>query len=89
MVPDVCGNVSVLGARMERKRKRIPLAVLAETQHGAPALMRMVSGAQDEELRTVPEPGSLGLALGALAVMAGLAARRPGRARRDNTDPPR
>lgn len=72
MVPDVCGNVSVLGARMERKRKRIPLAVLAETQHGAPALMRLVSGAEDEEARTVPEPGSLVLALGALGAMAAL-----------------
>ena len=72
MVPDVCGNVSVLGARMERKRKRIPLAVLAETAHGAPPLLRLVSGADDQEARTVPEPGSLALALGALALMAGL-----------------
>lgn len=76
MVPDVCGNVSVLGARMERKRKRIPLAVLAETLHGAPALMRLVSGAEDEEVRTVPEPGSLALALGALAAMAGFSRLR-------------
>jgi hypothetical protein len=29
------------------------------------------------------------LALGALAVMAGVAARRQGRARRDSADPPR
>ena len=88
MVPDVCGNVSVLGARMERKRKRIPLPVLAETLHGAPALMRMVSGAQDEalQLNTVPEPDSLALALGALAVMAGVATRRHRRARRDAAD---
>lgn len=90
MVPDVCGNVSVLGARMERKRKRVPLAVLAETHHGAPALMRLVSGAQDQEqLNTVPEPDSLALALGALAVMAGVAARRHRRVRRDATDPQR
>jgi hypothetical protein len=91
MVPDVCGNVSVLGARMERKRKRVALPVLAETQHGAPALMRLVSGAQDEaqQRNTVPEPDSLVLALGALAVMAGVAARRQGRARRDSADPPR
>jgi hypothetical protein len=88
MVPDVCGNVSVLGARMERKRKRIALPVLAETPHGAPALMRLVSGAQDQEqpLRTVPEPDSLALALGALALMAGVAARRQRRARRDAAD---
>lgn len=72
MVPDVCGNVSVLGARMERKRKRIALPVLAETLHGAPALMRLVSGAEEQEANTVPEPDSLALAVGALAVMAGL-----------------
>lgn len=82
MVPDVCGNVSVLGARMERKRKRVPLAVLAETLHGAPALMRLVSGAEDQEVNTVPEPGSLALALGALAVMGGLAGLRQRRKRR-------
>jgi len=83
MVPDVCGNVSVLGARMERKRKRIALPVLAETLHGAPALMRLVSGAQDQQANTVPEPGSLALALGALAAMVGLVQLRQRRARRD------
>jgi hypothetical protein len=82
MVPDVCGNVSVLGARMERKRKRVPLAVLAETLHGAPMLMRLVSGAEDQEANTVPEPGSLTLALGALAVMGGLARLQQRRRRR-------
>jgi hypothetical protein len=81
MVPDVCGNVSVLGARMERKRKRVPLAVLAETLHGAPALMRLISGAEDQEVNTVPEPGSLVLALGALAVLAGLSRLKQGKAR--------
>jgi hypothetical protein len=87
MVPDVCGNVSVLGARMERKRKRIPLAVLAETLHGAPALMRLVTGAEDREVRTVPEPGSLALALGALGLMAGLARLRQSRARARGANP--
>jgi hypothetical protein len=72
MVPDVCGNVSVLGARMERNRKRVPLAVLAVTAHGAPALMRMVSGAAEAEVHTVPEPGTLACVLGALAVWAGI-----------------
>jgi hypothetical protein len=71
MVPDVCGNVSVLGARMERKRQRVALPVLAETAHGAPALMRLVSGAREDAVMTVPEPGSFALALAALGGLAG------------------
>lgn len=71
MVPDVCGNVSVLGARMERKRKRVALPVLAQTAHAAPALM-LVSGAEDDPARTVPEPGTLACVIAALAAWGGL-----------------
>lgn len=70
MVPDVCGNVSVLGARMERGRKRMPLAVLAETDHGAPGLLLM-SGAGEDPAISVPEPSALATALAALAAACG------------------
>jgi hypothetical protein len=71
MVPDVCGNVSVLGARMERGRKRMPLAVLAETDHGAPGLLLM-AGSGDDPAQAVPEPSALACALAALAAACGV-----------------
>lgn len=84
MVPDVCGNVSVLGARMERGRKRLALAVLAETSHDAPAVINTGAG-EDESpapFNTVPEPSSLASTLAALgaATLAGAWARRRRRA---------
>ncbi len=79
MVPDVCGNVSVLGARMERNRKRVPLAVLAETAHGAPMLLRLMSADPDDPAKPVPEPGTLACVLAALAAL-GWSARRRARA---------
>lgn len=66
MVPDVCGNVSVLGARMERGRKRVALAVLAETAHGAPALL-LAADNDDPAVHAVPEPGTLACVLAGLA----------------------
>lgn len=69
MVPDVCGNVSVLGARMERNRKRVPLAALAQTPHAAPPLLRLLSGDAGDIARPVPEPGTLACALAALAAL--------------------
>lgn len=71
MVPDVCGNVSVLGARMERGRKRTPLAVLAETDHGAPGLLLMAGTGDDPGVMSVPEPSAMATALAALAAAFG------------------
>lgn len=87
MVPDVCGNVSVLGARMERRRARP--AVLAETPHGGPQLLLVrAEETAGEAARRVPEPGTpalLGAGLAAAAVLAW--ARR--RSRRPSSDPAR
>ncbi|MBI5256486.1 MAG: PEP-CTERM sorting domain-containing protein [Burkholderiales bacterium] len=72
MVPDVCGNVSVLGARLERNRKRVPLPVLALTAHGGPLLMTLGAEGEDPTGRALPEPGTLALVLGVLAAWVGL-----------------
>lgn len=70
MVPDVCGNVSVLGERGEKRR---PQALLTA---GAPAdeWYVLAMGDLPGDPNRVPLPGSLGLALLALAV--GCATRR-------------
>lgn len=73
MVPDVCGNVSVLGARMERGRKRVALPVLAETAHGAPGLLLGI-GTTSDPAQQVPEPGTLACVAAALAAAAGVGA---------------
>lgn len=69
MVPDVCGNVSVLGARMERGRKRLALAVMAETEHAGPKLLLTGAGEEDDPMPrfAVPEPSTLADVLAALA----------------------
>ena len=62
MVPDVCGNVSVLGARGERED---PLLAAADAQgRGASA------DADPDARHEVPEPGSLASVLLALAALA-------------------
>jgi len=64
MVPDVCGNVSVLGARGERED---PLLA------GADAQGRAAGNGGDKDARLeVPEPGSLAIVLAALASLAGV-----------------
>jgi hypothetical protein len=72
MVPDVCGNVSVLGARMERKRPRV--AVLAEWAHGGPRLLRLRALEEEDPPQSVPEPATLALAVLALAAAGGAGA---------------
>ncbi len=79
MVPDVCGNVSVLGARLERNRKRVPLPVLAETAHGGPALLRLMAADPDDPAHAVPEPGTLACVLAALLALGWRLRRRPQR----------
>ena len=64
MVPDVCGNVSVLGARGERED---PLLA------GADAQGRAAGNGGDKDARLeVPEPGSLAIVLAALVSLAGV-----------------
>lgn len=86
MVPDVCGNVSVLGVRGQRAGAAAvaagldaapgPLAWLRSVVDGAgdgPGLMLLGVG---DGARTVPEPDSLACVLAALALMAWLRRRR-------------
>jgi hypothetical protein len=61
MVPDVCGNVSVLGARGERED---PLLMGADGRGGGGAM-----AGDPAAVREVPEPGSLLSALSALLVL--------------------
>ena len=87
LVPDVCGNVSVLSAGAERGPVRRllarPVALLQSVFGGgdaahSPALAFAVGGAG--LANTVPEPGTLGCVIAALA--AWLAAKRLRRRRR-------
>ncbi|NRF70340.1 hypothetical protein HLB44_25350 [Aquincola sp. S2] len=95
MVPDVCGNVSVLGARMERRRKKaeplpaLALAaggdvpVLAEVAHDAPEVLHMLVSDGLRPARELPEPSTLACVLAALGCggVIGLWARRRREAR--------
>lgn len=77
MVPDVCGNVSVLGVRMERRRAQ-SLPVLAETANGAMPVLHTVwlEEAADPGVRRVPEAGTLAHVLAGLAAAAAVSAWR-------------
>jgi hypothetical protein len=83
MVPDVCGNVSVLGVRMERRRAQV-VPVLADPAGDSIAVLRTawVDESSDGRVRQVPEPGTLASVLVALAAAAAVAGwrRRRGRA---------
>lgn len=87
MVPDVCGNVSVLGQRGERRKTlaagnsdaHATLLVAAddpETQ----AWQLLATGMAPGEAATVPEPGSLATLLAAALAWAGVAGWRRRRA---------
>ena len=71
MVPDVCGNVSVLGARGERRRALTAGGGGTDEDWWTLATL----AAMTDDARTVPEPGTLA------AVLAGLAAAGLARAR--------
>jgi hypothetical protein len=83
MVPDVCGNVSVLGVRMERRRAQ-GLPVLAEVSSASIPVLHTVwiEEVADGQVRQVPESGTLANVLAGLAAAAAVAgwrrrARRP------------
>jgi hypothetical protein len=79
MVPDVCGNVSVLGERGERRRA---FGLLASAGERPDEQWRMLAtGAAPEDAGSVPEPGTLAAALLALAALWGVRHRRQGVAR--------
>lgn len=92
MVPEVCGNVSVLSQQAERARllavaddppgplRRLPVALEDGGSDGFFAL------ADDASRHQVPEPGTLACVALGLAVLAGLRGRRALRARRDAAD---
>lgn len=78
MIPDVCGNVSVLGQRGERRRT---LAAGSTDAHAtllvgaddpqADAWQLLATGMAPGEVATVPEPGSLATVLAAALAWAG------------------
>ena len=86
MVPDVCGNVSVLGARGQRVGAAAVAAGLGEAPGPMAWLRSVVDGAGDGPgllllggnggAHTVPEPDSLACVLAALAALAWLRRRR-------------
>ncbi len=82
MVPDVCGNVSVLGVRMERRRVQA-LPVLADPPDDAVPVLRTVwvEDDPDPRVRQIPELGTLANVLTALAAAAATTRWRRGRAR--------
>ena len=75
MVPDVCGNVTVLGARGERRR----LLRLAAGDPAADEWWVLATGEWPEHAGNVPEPGSAALLLAALAAALLHRCRRDGR----------
>ena len=67
MVPDVCGNVSVLGERGERRRALVAAGGGVDEEWWALATLAAMSDGG-----TIPEPGTLAAALVALAALAGV-----------------
>lgn len=65
MVPDVCGNVSVLGERGERKRRLNALAV--DGDRGGDDEWSVLATGAELDASSVPEPGSLAAVLAAPA----------------------
>lgn len=80
MVPDVCGNVSVLGVRMESQHALVA-PVLADPAGDSIPVLRTawVDEDSDGRARQVPEPGTLANVLAALTAAAAVAGwrRRP------------
>lgn len=80
MVPDVCGNVSVLGERGESDAVARYAAAAASAPHeddpDSDGAQAHANGSGSNVARGVPEPGSLACTFAALAVVAWVARRR-------------
>lgn len=83
MVPDVCGNVSVLGVRMERRRAQV-LPVLAEPANGSIPVLRTlwVDELAQGPVHRVPEAGTLAHVLAGLAAAVAVGRWQQRRGRR-------
>jgi hypothetical protein len=68
MVPDVCGNVSVLGARGEKNRLRaLPVGAGPSVTSGPDREWSLLATGEDPgAARAIPTPGTLGLLLAGL-----------------------
>lgn len=82
MVPDVCGNVTVLGARGERRR----LLRLAAGDPAADEWWVLATGEWPDQAGSVPEPDTTALLLAALAAAL---LRRRWRSRGGTAQPPK
>lgn len=82
MVPDVCGNVSVLGERGERDAVARYVAAAAsaprddDPDSDVDGAQAHANGSAANAARSVPEPGTLACTFAALAVAAWIARRR-------------
>ena len=82
MVPDVCGNVSVLGARMERMRPTVAGVVGERSRKTILGEERSRTFTSVESVtQVVPEPSTLACVLGALAALGVVGANKRRRLR--------
>ncbi|MBL8308416.1 MAG: hypothetical protein JNM33_17110 [Rubrivivax sp.] len=79
MVPDVCGNVSVIGGSSSSSEE-LRLRGLGGAMPSQLKLTTLVGGGEDDPAHAVPAPGTLACVLAGLLAWAGVRWRRRGRA---------